>query len=292
MMRTFRSPALTTGLALVIAIAAAAIATPLVVRVDPHTQLLRQSLEPPSASALLGRDQLGRDVLSRVLVGSRLSLGLGVTVVSLSLIVGVGVGTLAGWRGNWVDEGLMRGIDILLAFPGLLLAIALAAALGPSARSTVVALCATGWTGYARIVRGEVIAWKRRELVTAAAALGASSWRIVMLHVLPQLLPPLAVQATAGIAGAIVAEASLSFLGLGVPPPAPTWGTMINEARAFLLVAPHLAVAPGLAMTATVLGFTLIGDGLRDLFDVKASEPATGITPPPRRSPETPAASA
>ena len=266
-----RSPALFLGGALVLVVVAVAVLAPQLAGPDPTALSLRQALAPSSAQALLGRDALGRDVFARVLFGGRVSLLIGISVVAISVLVGVALGALAGFRGGWVDEVVMRSVDILLAFPGLLLAISLAAVLGPSARNTVLALCATSWTSYARVVRGEVLAWRGRELTVAATALGGSPWRVVTRHVLPQLLPPLAIQGAAGIAGAIVAEASLAFLGIGVPPPTPTWGSMINEARGFLLVAPHLAVAPGVALTVTVLGFTLLGDGLRDYFDVKTS---------------------
>jgi peptide/nickel transport system permease protein len=166
----------------------------------------------------------------------------------------------------------MRGVDILLAFPGILLAIAASAVLGPSLRNVILALSLIGWTGYARLVRGEVLSLKEREFVKAAQALGASRTRILVRHILPLVIAPLLVQVTFGLAGVIVAEASLSFLGLGVQPPTPSWGAMLNEGRPFLLVAPHLTLYPGLAIMLTVLGLNFLGDGLRDLLDVRSAD--------------------
>jgi peptide/nickel transport system permease protein len=198
---------------------------------DPlHTDLAAR-LQPPGASHLLGRDALGRDVLARLIGGARLSLAVGAAAVGLSLVVGVALGAIAGWCGGWVDEAIARVIDVLLAFPGLLLAIALAAMLGPSVRNVVVALAVLGWTAYARLTRAQIRALRRRELTDAALALGASPVRVVGRHLLPLAAPALLVQATFGLSGAIVAEASLSFLGLGAPPPLPSWGAMLGEGR-------------------------------------------------------------
>jgi peptide/nickel transport system permease protein len=204
-----------------------------------------------------------------VLYGARVSLLVGILVAGISAGVGLAVGALAGYRGGRVDQALMRGVDLLLAFPGLLLAIALAAVLGPSLFNVVLALCAIGWTSYARLTRGEVLAWRERELVLAAVVIGARPLRVVVRHIVPQLLSPLIVQATFGMAGAIVAEASLSFLGLGVQPPTASWGAMVNEGRTFLLIAPHVAFFPGLLITLTALGLNLLGEGLRDALDVR-----------------------
>ena len=257
------------GLALLGVLIAAALAAGVVAPADPYATELAARLRPPDASHWLGQDALGRDVLARVLRGARISLAVGGAVVILSLAVGVTIGATAGWAGGWVDEGVARVIDVLLAFPGLLLAIALAAVLGPSLRNVVLALTLLGWTGYARLARAEIAALRRREFVQAAQALGARPARIVVRHLLPLAAPALIVQATFGMAGAIVAEASLSFLGLGAPPPLPSWGAMIDEGRPFLLVAPHLTLFPGLALAVTVLALQLVGDGLRDLLDVR-----------------------
>ena len=236
---------------------------------SPALQTLSEDLQPPGSTHPFGQDKLGRDVLSRVIYGARVSLLVGVAVTGLSAALGLAVGCIAGYAGGRVDDLLMHTIDILLAFPGILLAISLSAVLGPSLRNVLLALCAIGWTGYARLVRAEVLAWREREFVSAAVGLGAPPLLILRRHIVPQLLTPLAVQVTFGIATAIVSEASLSFLGLGVQPPTPSWGAMINEGRSFLLIAPHVALFPGLAVMLTVLGFTLLGDGLRDALDVR-----------------------
>ena len=198
--------------------------------------------------------------------------------VGLSLAAGTVLGCVAGYAGGWVDEALTRVIDVLLAFPGLLLAIALAAVRGPSLPNVVLALSVLGWTGYARLARAAVMSLREREFVAAARALGARPVRIVARHLLPLAGPVLLVQATFGMAGAMVAEGSLSFLGVGAPPPLPSWGAMIDEGRPFLLVAPHLVVFPGLALALAVFALQLLGDGLRDLLDVRL-DGAGRVTP-------------
>jgi len=263
--------AVAAGAAVLLALALAGAAAPLLAP-DPYATDLGARLAPPRSAHALGQDSLGRDVLARVLHGARNSLAVGATVVALSLLVGVAIGAAAGYFGGWFDEAAARVIDVLLAFPGLLLAIALAAVLGPSLANVVLALSLLGWTGYARLARAEVAALRQREFVQAAQALGAGPGRIVVCHLLPLAAPVLIVQATFGMAGAIVAEASLSFLGLGTPPPLASWGAMIDEGRPFLLVAPHVVVWPGLALAATVLALQLAGDGLLDLLDVRSRE--------------------
>jgi peptide/nickel transport system permease protein len=253
------------------ALAAAAVLTRPVAALDPLRTDLDGRLRPPGAGHLLGQDALGRDVLARVLAGARLSLAVGAAAVAASLVVGVGLGAVAGWRGGWIDEAIARVIDILLAFPGLLLAIALAAVLGPSVGNVIVALTILGWTGYARVTRAQVRSLRRRPLTEAALALGASPLRVVARHLLPLAAPAVLVQATFGLSGAIVAEASLSFLGVGAPPPTASWGAMLDEGRQFMLVAPHLVLAPGLALAGTVLALQSLGDGLRDLLDVRTA---------------------
>jgi peptide/nickel transport system permease protein len=234
-----------------------------------RTDLARR-LAPPSAAHWLGQDGLGRDVLARVVAGARVSFGVAAAVVAMSLLVGVTVGATAALAGGWTDLVIARVIDVVLAFPGLLLAIALAAVRGPGIANVILALSALGWTGYARLTRGEVARLRRSSFVEAAEALGASPRRLALRHILPFVLPALLVQATFGVSGAIVAEASLSFLGLGVPAPTPSWGSMLDEGRQFLLVAPHLVLAPGVALAATVLALQLAGDRLRDRLDVRA----------------------
>jgi peptide/nickel transport system permease protein len=261
--------AVAAGAAVLALVCLLGVAAPLVAPADPLATELGQRLRPPDRTHPLGRDVLGRDVLSRLLYGARVSCGVGATTLVLSLLVGVALGALAGWAGGWLDEAVVRLIDVFLAFPGLLLAIALAAALGPSLPNVVLALTLLGWPGYARLTRTEVASLRRRDFVHAAEALGARPTRIVVAHVLPLAAPSLLVQATFGMAGAVVAEASLSFLGLGVTPPQPSWGSMIAEGRTFLLVAPHLTLFPGAALAVTVLALQLLGDGLRDRLDVR-----------------------
>ncbi len=240
---------------------------PAIAPYSPTEQHLEQDLLSPSQDHLLGTDKLGRDILSRILYGARISVLVGTTTVGASLLIGLSIGSLSGYCGGWVDQLLMRLVDVLMAFPGILLAIAFTAVLGPGLNHVILALCLIGWTGYARLVRGEILALREREFIHAARALGGRPGRIIVLHLLPNLLPPLLIQATFGIAAAIIAEGSLSFLGLGVQPPTPSWGSMLNEGRQFLLIAPHLTTFPGLAIMITVLGLNLVGDGMRDRLE-------------------------
>ena len=260
------------GLAIVlIAILAAAIG-PTLSPYDPSAQELARRLEAPSLSHPLGLDELGRDILARLLAGARISLLVGLAVVSVSSAVGMLMGSIAGYFGGRVDDVISRLVDVLMAFPGILLAIALVAVLGPSLTNVVLALSVIGWVGYARLVRGQALRARELDFVQAARALGAGSGRIVLRHVLPTAFPAVVVQATLGMAGAIIAEASLSFLGLGVQPPTPSWGTMLDAGRAHLFDAPHLTIFPGLAIALLVLGFNFLGDGLRDRVDPKLAK--------------------
>jgi peptide/nickel transport system permease protein len=257
------------GAAIVIVAAVVALAAPWAAPSDPAAQDLALRLEGPSTRHPFGLDELGRDILSRIIAGARISLLVGLVVVSVSATVGVTLGSIAGYFGGWIDDGLSRVIDVLLAFPGILLAIALVAVLGPSLPNVVLALSLIGWVGYARVARGQVLRTRELEFVQAARALGAGSSRILARHVVPSTFPAVTVQATLGMAGAILSEAALSFLGLGVQPPTPSWGTMLNGGRGHLLDAPHLTVFPGLAIAILVLGFNFLGDGLRDVIDPK-----------------------
>jgi peptide/nickel transport system permease protein len=245
----------------------AAVVGPLVVAHDPSVQQLALRLEGPSLGHWFGLDEVGRDILTRVLYGARISLLVSVIVVSVSAAAGIVIGSIAGYFGGMIDEAISRVIDVLLAFPGLLLAIALVAVLGPSLTNVVLALSLIGWVGYARLVRGQVLRAREFEFVLAARALGASTLRILVRHVIPTAMPAVTVQATLGMGGAILAEAALSFLGLGVQPPTPSWGTMLNAGRVHLLDAPHLTIFPGIAIAVLVLGFNFLGDGLRDALD-------------------------
>ncbi len=261
-----RNPALLAGGAIVALLATLALFGPLLNRTDPLAINLALALAGPSAAHPLGCDSLGRDILARILAGARVSLGVAIVVVAASLAIGATVGGAAALAGGRVDRLVMRAVDIVLACPGVLLAIALAAVLGPGLVDLVIALGAIGWTGYARLVRGQVLSLREREYVEAARALGARPARLLFRHLLPGVAGPLAVQATFGVGGLIIAEAALSFLGLGVPPPAPSWGNMLDTGRAFILVAPHLTTAPGVAIGLSVLGFNLLGDGLAQRF--------------------------
>jgi len=247
----------------------AAVAGPSLCPYDPSAQELARRLEAPSLAHPLGLDELGRDILARLLQGARISLMVGIAVVSVSSAVGMLFGSIAGYFGGRVDDLISRVIDVLMAFPGILLAIALVAVLGPSLVNVVLALSVIGWVGYARLVRGQALRARELEFVQAARACGASSARIVLRHILPTAIPAVVVQATLGMAGAIIAEAALSFLGLGVQPPTPSWGTMLDAGRAHLFDAPHLTICPGLAIATLVLGFNFLGDGLRDRVDPK-----------------------
>lgn len=238
---------------------------------DPSEQHLQEGLNGPSFHHLLGQDKLGRDILSRMIYGSRISLLVGASVVSISLLIGVLIGSTAGYFGGIVDEIIMRVVDIFLAFPGILLAIAITSVLGPSLRNVLIALCLMGWVGYARIIRGQILSVRELEYVQAAKANGATSRRILLLHILPNIMAPVIIEVSFGMAGAIIAEAGLSFLGLGVQPPTPSWGSMLAEGRQFLLLAPHLTTFPGIAIMLTVLGFNFVGDALRDSMDVRKS---------------------
>jgi peptide/nickel transport system permease protein len=245
----------------------AAVLGPWLVPFDPADQTLALRLEGPTGQHWFGLDELGRDILARVLYGSRISLLVGLVVVGISSTIGILLGSLAGYLGGRIDEAISRVIDILLAFPGLLLAIAMVAVLGPSLTNVVLALSLIGWVGYARLVRGQVLRARELDFVQAARALGATTPRILARHVIPTTLPSVSVQATLGMGAAILAEAALSFLGLGVQPPTPSWGTMLNYGRGHLLDAPHLTIFPGLAIAILVLGFNFLGDGLRDALD-------------------------
>jgi peptide/nickel transport system permease protein len=237
---------------------------------DPFALDLSQRLNGPSWAHPFGVDELGRDVLARLVAGARVSLLVGVTVVLCSATIGIAVGSVAGYAGGWVDEVAGRLMDVLLAFPGILLAIALVAVLGPSLNHVVMALVVIGWVGYARLVRGQVLRLRELDYVQAARALGARSTRVLVRHIVPATLPAVTVQATLGMAAAIISEASLSFLGLGVQPPTPSWGTMLDAGRSHLFDAPHLTIIPGVAIALLVLGFNFIGDALRDALDPRA----------------------
>lgn len=238
---------------------------------DPAHLDLASRLHSPSASHWFGTDELGRDILSRIIYGARISMLVGSGVVAGSLLLGLIFGSIAGYYGGYADRFFNIIImNAFLSFPGILLAIAFVAFLGPSIFNLVLALCIGGWVGYARLVRAQVLAVKEKEFVEAARALGASDWRIVTRHILPNIIQPVIVQAAIGMAGAILAEATMSFLGLGVPPPTASWGSMLNDGRAHLFDAPHLVLFPAGAVMLAVLSFNFIGDALRDYMDPRS----------------------
>jgi peptide/nickel transport system permease protein len=256
------------GLVLVLFLVVVAVGAPLVNPYDPTTDSnLAESRKPPSASHLLGTDRLGRDVLQRIVHGTRISLAVGVVVVILSAVVGTTIGLVGGYFGGPTDTVLMRLMDVLLAFPAILLAIAIVAVRGPGLGNTMVAVAVVGIPGYARLSRSLVLSLKQRDYVEAARMVGAGNRRIMFRHILPNGLSPLIVQATLGVGGAILFAAALGFLGLGAQPPAPEWGSMIGDAIPFLRTSPHMVFFPGLAIMITVLAFNLLGDGLRDALD-------------------------
>lgn len=256
------------GGGLVGALVIAAALAPLIAPFDPVRDAdLRDYLRPPGARHLLGTDPFGRDVFSRLLYGARISLGVGIAVQAAALVIGATLGLAAGFYGGRVDQVIMRLAEVVFAFPGLLFAIAIMAVIGPSLSNVFIALGLVGWTSLARVVRGQVLALKEQEYVEAARAVGASNLRIIGRHLLPNTLAAVTVLVTLGVGGAILAEASLSFLGLGAQPPEPSWGAMLNAGRDYLLQAPWLSLYPGLAIFLAVMGFNLLGDGIRDLLD-------------------------
>ena len=257
------------GLVMVVVVVASALLAPWLLPWDPSVQDLPNRLQGPSWQHWFGLDELGRDILARVLLGARVSLLVGTIVVGVSSVVGMIVGAVSGYYGGHIDQVIGRLMDVLMAFPGMLLAIALVAVLGPSLTNVVLALALIGWVGYARLVRGQVLRAREFEYVVAARALGAGTVRLLTRHVMPTALPSVLVQATLGMAGAMLSEAALSFLGLGVQPPTPSWGTMINGGRVHLLDAPHLTIFPGLLLAIVVLGFNFLGDGLRNAINPK-----------------------
>ena len=256
------------GLAVTLVLLLMALLAPWLAPQAPTAQSLPERLLPPSARHCMGTDELGRDVLSRTLYGARVSLLVGISVVLGAGIVGLAIGSCAGYFGGAFDQLInVVLINSFLSFPGILLAIAFAAFLGPGLDKVILALTITGWAGYARLARAQVLKVRELEFVLAAKSLGASHARILLRHLLPNTLQPVLIQATIGMAGAILSESTLSFLGLGVIAPTPSWGAMLNDARNHLFDAPHLVVFPALAIMAAVLAFNLLGDALRDWLD-------------------------
>lgn len=265
------------GTVLLAIFALCAVFAPMLAPRDPAQIDLRARLVGPSDEHWFGTDELGRDILSRTIYGARISMIVAVSVVGLSLAAGLVMGCLAGFYGGWADTAINIYLtNAFLALPGILLAIAFVAFLGPGLGNLIFALAISGWVGYARLVRAQVMAVKEREFVEAARALGASDLRVICRHILPNILQPLIVQAAIGMAGAVLAEATLSFLGLGIPAPAASWGSMLNDARSNLFDSPHLLFFPAMAVMGCVLAFNFLGDALRDRLDPR-TRLATGL---------------
>ena len=262
-----REPLNVLALTIIVAFAVCAIFAPLLAPYDPLAQTLGSRLEPPSAEHWLGTDQLGRDIASRLLYGARISLVIGVVVVALAGLFGTFVGLVAGYVGGLADEALMRLTEVFLAFPPLILAMAIAGALGPSLTNAIIAIAAVTWAVYARLARGQVLSLRRREYVEAARSIGASRTRVLARHLLPNAVAPLLVQASFDMGAAIIAAAGLSFIGFGAQPPTPEWGVMISEGRNFISTQPWLSLFPGLTILFAVGAFNVLGDGLRDVLD-------------------------
>ena len=259
------------GMVLVTVFVLFALFAPWIAPKDPAVINLPSRLQAPSAAHWFGTDELGRDILSRVIYGARISMLVGSSVVAGSLFLGLIFGSIAGYYGGFTDRFFnVIVMNAFLSFPGILLAIAFVAFLGPGILNLILALCIGGWVGYARLVRAQVLAVKEKEFVEAARALGASDWRIVTRHILPNIIQPVIVQAAIGMAGAVLAEATLSFLGLGVPPPTASWGSMLSDGRSHLFDAPHLVLFPAAAVMLAVLSFNFIGDALRDYMDPRS----------------------
>jgi peptide/nickel transport system permease protein len=257
--------------ALIAVFAACAVFAPVLAPYDPLLQDLGSRLRPPSSEHWLGTDSLGRDIASRILYGARISLIIGIAVVASAGVLGTAIGLVAGYAGGLVDEALMRLTEVFLAFPALILAMAIAGALGPSLTNAIIAIAAVTWAVYARLVRGQILSLRRREFVEAARAIGASRTRIVVRHLLPNALAPLMIQASFDLGSSIIAAAGLSFIGFGAQPPTPEWGVMISEGRNYISTQPWLSLFPGLAILLAVGSFNLLGDGLRDAFDPRFS---------------------
>ncbi len=268
---TRRNPLATIGIVLVLVFVIFAVFSPWIAPQDPAQINLPMRLAGPSLLHWCGTDELGRDILSRLIYGARISMLVGSCVVATSLFIGLVIGSIAGYYGGRTDRLInVVVMNAFMSFPGILLAIAFVAFRGPGIFNLVLALSLGGWVGYARLVRAQVLATREREYVEAARALGATDWRVIVRHILPNIIQPVIVQAAIGMAGAILAEATMSFLGLGVPPPTASWGSMLNDGRAHLFDAPHLVVFPAIAVMLAVLSFNFIGDALRDYLDPRA----------------------
>lgn len=269
--RLSRNRAGVVGMLVVLVFGVLGILAPILSPYDPNAQVLDEAFRPPSAANWFGTDNFGRDILSRVLYGARISLSVGFLATIIGMSLGGVIGSLAGFKGGWADEVLMRIVEILMAFPGLLLALLVIGILGPSLYNLMIAVGVAAVPRFARVMRAAVLQVRAEEFIDAARATGASDLWIMRRHILPNSLGPIVVQASLLVATSILTGASLSFLGLGPKPPTPEWGIMLNEARNYLYVAPHVAIFPGLAIFLVAMGFNLAGDALRDAFDIRVS---------------------
>ncbi len=260
------------GLAIVLSMSLLALLAPWIAPFDPAALNLDQILMPPSSEHLLGTDELGRDVLSRLLYGARVSLWVGFVAVGISTAIGIVLGLASGYFGGWTDELIMRGVDVMLCFPSFFLILAVIAFLEPSLTNIMIVIGLTSWMGVARLVRAETLSLRERDFIAASKLAGASTTRLLFVHILPNALAPVLVSATLGVAGAILVESSLSFLGLGVQPPDASWGNMLMDGKNTLEIAPWLSLYPGLAILITVLGYNLLGESLRDMLDPRLRE--------------------
>lgn len=268
------------GFAIVAFMVIVATCAPIIAPYDPYdasVAKLEEGREPPSKLHWFGTDTFGRDLLSSIIYGARISLSIGIITTFISALLGLVLGSIAGYFGKRIDELIMRITDITFAFPGLLLAIALSAVLGPALRNVVIALSITGWAGYTRLIRGQILSLKELEYIQASKSMGAKNLRIITRHIWPNIANPLIVQMTFGVAGVIIGESSLSFLGLGAPLGTPSWGGMLNEGRRALLTSPYLSIFPGIAIMLTIIGFNFLGDSLRDMLDPQ-SHPLRRVT--------------
>ena len=267
-----RQTLLAIGLALVLVMSLAAVAAPLLAPYDPDACNSQAIFAPPSSEFWLGTDRLGRDVFSRLLYGGRVSLWVGFVAVGISSAIGVALGLVSGYFRGWVDEFIMRVVDVMLCFPSFFLILSVIAFLEPSLTNIMIVIGLTSWMGVARLVRAETLSLREREFVDAARLAGCSTARILWRHILPNALAPVLIPATLGVAGAILVESSLSFLGIGLRPPASSWGNMLQDGKAALEIAPWLSIYPGVAILLTVLGYNLLGEGLRDLLDPRLKQ--------------------
>jgi peptide/nickel transport system permease protein len=271
-MKKLRSSTILIGISIISIFVLIAIFAPMIAPYDPFKIELEERLQAPNLKHLCGTDNLGRDIFSRILYGARISLAVGTIATFLAMLIGLFFGVIGGYVGGKIDKLIIALTDVMLAFPGLLLAIGIAVAIGPSLITLYIALAAVGWAEFARLIRGVVLSIKEEDFIVSAKVIGASHVRIVLMHIFPNIFPIIIVVATLRIGSYILSEASLSFLGLGAQPPTPSWGSIVSIGSNFILTAPWFSIFPGLAIAIVVIGFNLLGDGLRDILDPRLKE--------------------